>query len=816
LSELSYKLGRVFYEFKREHSREYKLIVYSLLALIIVIGVYVRALPGLNYGLELYEADPFVVYWQANYIYQHGLLSWYSLTQDNPATHIFWYPWGRDFTHTEYPALPMWEALSYNLVKFTGISLKDWCVVQPLIFTVFTILFVFLSAYELTRGSTLAGLFAAAFYALVPAATGRSIIGFSTKYGIGIMFATLFFYLYILFYKQYSSRGLNVKTVVLLTASSIAFGLLGWSWGGFIYVLGGFTAYLTLLPIISSKDATPRFIILNILMLLLTYIVVFGSPAITSMLQISPFKASGLGMVVLASTLIPLAYSIQYHEYKRLGLRKPLIRLGGYFLILIILVIAGVVLVYTGKLEIAGRFAWILGLREIASNPIFESVEEHQPALSTMGISGILRSWGTYSDWMFIVSPFLLAVLGALYLIYKGGADRTLIAVSFLLAVYAYMNAAYMEVTAATTGLTVAGVFADVVSSRLLPQESVYAKDRRKRVYARKTSPEIFLISLIFTVLLLANIALAGYSTYLQMNSVVPSIKAGYTTLPYWTNAWYKAIDAIRNTSPDSVIVAWWDYGYPISVLGDRASVADGSTLNITQIGILGLILTAQNTSEVVQLLRLLNTPVNKTYILVFDVFSFRPTGNNSYDVTPVIPGLMVGLDDIPKSIWMIRIGDSVIGELKAKGVNVSYVSLGDSFYLYFFRNNLVVSPRFDDLSNAPLLYKMMVDGILYLNEQWKSNVTFTWYTGVANPVSSLTASYPQLSSLVDQLNLTTYIQVLSTKTLGAGDRPLASDPYLKPYAVIAEPFLDKSGNKVVVNGAYLYEVITIYQVVTY
>ncbi|WP_440059761.1 peptide permease [Thermogladius sp. 4427co] len=814
MSELSYKIGRFVYRVKRENPFAFKVIVYGLLALIIALGLYIRALPGINYGLELYEADPFVVYWQAKYIYEHGILSWYTLTQSNPATHIFWYPWGRDFVHSEYPALPMWEAVSYHLVKYTGISFKDWCVLQPLLFAFLTMIFIYLTAVEVTGGNKVAGLLAASFYAFVPAATGRTIIGFSTKYGIGIMFATLFFYLYTIFYKSYRKHGLGVKSIILLVLAAVSLGLLGWSWGGFIYALGGFVAYLILLPLFSPKEATPRFLLSNIGLLALALAVVTGSPAITSILQLNPFKPTGLGVLAFASTIIPLAFSVQYHSLSKLGFRKPVIRQAGYLGVLILIVIAGVVLIYTGRLEIAGRFAWILGLRQIASNPIFESVEEHQPALSTMGISGILRSWGTYSDWLFFVSPFILAVVGSLYLIYKGSAEKILLSVAFLLAAYAYMNAAYMEVTAATTGLTIAGVFAGVIVSWMIPPESVYEKTKRK-VVVRKTSSEAFIASFLITIFLVANTGLVAYSTYSQMNNVVPSIKAGYTSLPYWTNAWYKAIDAIKNTTPDSIIVAWWDYGYPISVLGHRATVADGSTINTTQIGILGLILTASNISEALELLRLLDTPANKTYLLVFDSFLFRPTGNNSYDVTPIIPGVMVGIDDIPKSIWMLRIGDSVVDYLGSIGVNVTHRSVGDAFYLYMFQNSFAISPRFDDLSNAPLIYKMLVDGILYLGREWGANISFTWYTGVSNPISSLVATYPQLQPLVDQMGLTTYIQVISVKTLTQDQRPLANNPYLKPYAIIAEPFYDRNGNKVVFNGAYLYEVITIYQVVT-
>jgi dolichyl-diphosphooligosaccharide--protein glycosyltransferase len=46
------------------------------------------------------------------------------------------------------------------------------------------------------------------------------------------------------------------------------------------------------------------------------------------------------------------------------------------------------------------------------------------------------------------------------------------------------------------------------------------------------------------------------------------------------TNDWLDALDWIKNNTPkDAVVAAWWDYGYWISTMGERASLADNSTL---------------------------------------------------------------------------------------------------------------------------------------------------------------------------------------------------------------------------------------------
>ena len=47
------------------------------------------------------------------------------------------------------------------------------------------------------------------------------------------------------------------------------------------------------------------------------------------------------------------------------------------------------------------------------------------------------------------------------------------------------------------------------------------------------------------------------------------------------------------NTPEDARILAWWDYGYQISAIANRTTIADGNTWNHEHIALLGKILTS-------------------------------------------------------------------------------------------------------------------------------------------------------------------------------------------------------------------------------
>ena len=62
--------------------------------------------------------------------------------------------------------------------------------------------------------------------------------------------------------------------------------------------------------------------------------------------------------------------------------------------------------------------------------------------------------------------------------------------------------------------------------------------------------------------------------------SLIPTILNGGSRYQIATNDWFDSLDWIKNNTPkDSVIGAWWDYGYWIQTVSERKTLADNSTL---------------------------------------------------------------------------------------------------------------------------------------------------------------------------------------------------------------------------------------------
>ena len=88
------------------------------------------------------------------------------------------------------------------------------------------------------------------------------------------------------------------------------------------------------------------------------------------------------------------------------------------------------------------------------------------------------------------------------------------------------------------------------------------------------------------------------------------------------------------NSKSDSKIVSWWDYGYQIAGISNRAVIVDNNTWNTTHIATVGAVFTNEE-EESFRLCKMLDA----NYVLV--IFG----GFSSYSG-----------DDINKFIWIIRI----------------------------------------------------------------------------------------------------------------------------------------------------------------
>jgi len=89
------------------------------------------------------------------------------------------------------------------------------------------------------------------------------------------------------------------------------------------------------------------------------------------------------------------------------------------------------------------------------------------------------------------------------------------------------------------------------------------------------------------------------------------------------TLAWMR-----ESLPPNAVVASWWDYGYWITVWGNRTSLADNGTWNQTQIKKIGVMMMS-NETEAIEILEELNRGAkrlgfnyNVSHVLVFTTFS--------------------------------------------------------------------------------------------------------------------------------------------------------------------------------------------------
>ena len=94
------------------------------------------------------------------------------------------------------------------------------------------------------------------------------------------------------------------------------------------------------------------------------------------------------------------------------------------------------------------------------------------------------------------------------------------------------------------------------------------------------------------------------------------------------------------------MIISWWDYGYWLSVIGERATVADGATLNATQIELLAKALTGTEEEAYEIFTKYFRVPPDKTYVVLYDVVLFSEQLSSTY-VGPLAfqGGTFIGAD---------------------------------------------------------------------------------------------------------------------------------------------------------------------------
>jgi len=673
---------------------------------ILSLGVYVRLQPALRNDFELQGDDSWEVYWVTNYLVEHGISSWFRLDRSNPDTHIFWYPWGQDFKHADYPLIHMFNAATYPIARALGLSVKQWVAVTPALFGGLMVASGFLLARRLA--GDIPALLSAAFLAFAPGALERTVSTFAEKQGLGISLLLLALY--------FTDRALEKKSLVEAAVAGALLGLLGWSWGGYqaIYLILG--VVFVVAPVFHRYTLKEGLAVFSVTALSALIAVLNTTVPLADLYR----GASG---VLLASGLMTLLASALYDGKIKAGFAAPERARLIYAGLLVAAAIAGLVLTLNGYLAVSGRALSFLTGRE--TSPLGASVAEHQP----QSLSEAARKTGVA-----LVLSIVYVPIGLIY-----GRKRPLhlfLSLSVVIGIVVMLNAAYLTQLSSSLLAVGAGLSLWPLASRSL------SRDGRLRLgnnYALALIAVAALSLLAFAPTLKLGVAYAA--------SLTPSPKTGMVGISVENRAWYYALDYIRDQLPEgSVVIAWWDYGYIISAYTGKATVADGMTNNGTQIELLARALTAADENETLKIVfEDFKAPRDRTYLLIFDIFQSVKLGENqtSWYTGPLINPYTgtQGMGDIPKSIWMLRIA----GRLGLHEAS-PYFAVRQIRYATGQVVPIIGPDWGNENVSSVMIYRLFISGVQSLNETSSGPIDLSgehyfvdpidFYTGVPAPVT--------------------------------------------------------------------------------
>ncbi len=577
-------------------------------------ALLVRLQP-LKWGYYLTEFDPYYQYYMARWVSSHGwtgFIEWFRWGIDKR----FWYPYGRHISKTSLPGVAFIGAFSYLTLKTFGIDvdLMEVCAVVPAVMGALTTVLVFLLGSILE--SEISGLIAASILSLNYAFLSRTIAGFYDDESIAIPLLVLGLYFFL---KSIKKQG--IKNVIWAILAGIAFGYIVWTWGASTYVINMLALYMFLIFLLHKETRELVKSYLVTIAIITLFVILVPKRGFHYLMTLNYY-------LIWLTCILSVLYLI---GGKRIS--KSLYKVTR--VIFIIALVGALALLITGRYYgLSSRYLSVLNPFLRAKIPLVASVGEHR-----------------VPTWASLFLDFQIALVLALFDLYlevkELTRERLLIIVYFLTSFYAACSMVRLAILAAPAIAVLAGIGTSRIFKSI---HSVLVSKPKKTRKAHVRKEHIALTLFILFILLVIPNALPYLSSYSGTPSLIVS-----ASLPVSTNYNYELLDWLSalawiadNVPEDAVIASWWDYGYWISVIGNRTSVCDNGTLNSTQIR---LVATAFLSNETVALK--IFRRLNVKYVVVFEPYQVPRLLSYYYYAYAPNPQ---GYGDFGKSTWMARI----------------------------------------------------------------------------------------------------------------------------------------------------------------
>ncbi|WP_243665908.1 hypothetical protein [Vulcanisaeta sp. JCM 16159] len=245
-------------------------------------------------------------------------------------------------------------------------------------------------------------------------------------------------------------------------------------------------------------------------------------------------------------------------------------------------------------------------------------------------------------------------------------------------------------------------------------------------------------------------------------------------------------LDALRwlsyNTPTNATVLSWWDYGYWISIIGNRTSLADNSTVNSTQIALIGSFFMS-NPYNYTGVLEKLNELHDPQYILIFEPYTMIIVNassyyNNYYGAESLYPELCILIPEYPaggdfaKSYWMARIAGYTNNYIFSNFISYEQVNLPGIL------NSYIYVPYANDALNYYAAYNVTLYNLMFNSEVTESSY-FVWATCTSNDIPAFWA-FESVPVLMPGANYTLKLEYLPA--------PGYSGPTTPPYLLLQPP----------------------------
>lgn len=609
------------FDFRTKH-----LLVIAVLIIAFSTAFIMRSYP-IKYGFVLNEFDPYFDYRATKYIVDNGF-SEYLHWHDN----MSWYPEGRDVPKSSQVGLHLTAAVLYKVFGF-GASLLDFVIMFPVVIGSLTTIVIF--AFVRIISSTTAGMFASLLFAFMPAIIQRGNLGWFKSEPLGLFLGILSIYLFLSAIKEKNLR----MTIVKVVGAGLILGLANASWGGIQYFSIPLAIFFFVLPFIrkDSKSIVSAVVIFTIVTLIAAG--AFPRPGLSFVIGLP-------GIALIGGALFCVMGSIIRQKSKQSKITRNLIASLAIFITLAIGIVAA------GAYQ-PSSFRYLNAINPFLSSqvPLVESVAEHSTPT-------VVDYFTDYSILLFF------AGFGVLVAFSKRN-DMTIFALIIgITGLYVSATFARLMVYSSISIVMLAsiGIYEitrGILQYKVASQGRLSEKEFKKSVRQGKISPQVkSLVKVAYVVVLIFLVSIPLLDTggivyprnfnWISSADIPPSIANGATGFRIQVDDWTDALDWISNNTPkDSVIASWWDYGYWITTLGNRTTLADNATINQTRIQTIAKMLMSDPETGMT-----IAKDLKADYILVYIVADRHqgPDGNAFYT-------LGSGGDESKKQ-WFMRIGE--------------------------------------------------------------------------------------------------------------------------------------------------------------